>query len=117
MQVWLDQIEWCQETTVRPNFIVILGDRYGWQPIPDSIEASEYEQLAETLSAEDIAFLTRVGDQQTGWYQLDNNSIPASYSRLNAAGERPTNDEWSTIESQIRHLFRRAADAAYGKRR
>ena len=32
MQICLDEIERCQKTELQPNFIMLLGDRYGWCP-------------------------------------------------------------------------------------
>ena len=34
MKICLGEIERCQKVTPRPNFIVLLGDRYGWCPPP-----------------------------------------------------------------------------------
>jgi hypothetical protein len=34
MEVFPREIRRCQTTRVRPNFIVLLGDNYGWQPLP-----------------------------------------------------------------------------------
>src|SRR5262245_24824198 len=34
MEICLDEIRRCQETTVRPNFVIMLGRRYGWRPLP-----------------------------------------------------------------------------------
>ena len=33
MEICLREIERCQRTGVKPNFIVLLGDRYGWRPL------------------------------------------------------------------------------------
>jgi myo-inositol catabolism protein IolC len=35
MQICLNEIRRCQEVTPRPNFVVLLGDRYGWRPVRD----------------------------------------------------------------------------------
>ena len=37
MQICLGEIERCQKVSPRPNFIVLLGDRYGWCPPPARI--------------------------------------------------------------------------------
>ena len=37
MNICLGEISRCQQTTPRPNFIVLLGDRYGWCPPPSQI--------------------------------------------------------------------------------
>ena len=45
MKICLGEIERCQKITPRPNFIVLLGDRYGWRPLPAEIPADEFEQI------------------------------------------------------------------------
>ncbi len=32
--------------TPRPNFLVLLGDHYGWRPLPPQIPAEEFDALA-----------------------------------------------------------------------
>src|SRR5687767_1290629 len=44
MRVCLDEIARCRRVTPRPNFIALLGDRYGWRPLPYEIPALEYEE-------------------------------------------------------------------------
>jgi hypothetical protein len=34
MEIRLCEIERCRQTSIRPNFIVLLGERYGWRPLP-----------------------------------------------------------------------------------
>src|SRR5580704_5369679 len=51
MEICLREIERCQRTGIKPNFIVLLGDRYGWRPLPSRIEASELEVVRENISA------------------------------------------------------------------
>ena len=40
MRICLEEIARCQRVTPRPNFILLLGDRYGWRPLPFAIPAS-----------------------------------------------------------------------------
>jgi hypothetical protein len=51
--------------TPRPNFVVLLGDRHGWRPLPDEIPAAEFEALRPHLPAE----------LANRWYQLDENAV------------------------------------------
>ena len=46
MNICLSEVQRCQDTSPRPNFIVLLGDRYGWMPPPAQIPQQEYEQIA-----------------------------------------------------------------------
>ena len=51
MEICLREIRRCQATGVKPNFIVLLGDRYGWQPLPARIAATEWNGLEPHLPA------------------------------------------------------------------
>jgi hypothetical protein len=46
MRICLEEIARCQRVTPKPNFIVLLGDRYGWRPLPFEIRADEFEVAA-----------------------------------------------------------------------
>jgi hypothetical protein len=50
MRICLDEIIRCQKTTPRPNFIILLGNRYGWRPLPADIPKKEFEGIAERVS-------------------------------------------------------------------
>jgi len=49
MKICLEEIARCQRVTPRPNFIVLLGDRYGWRPLPAEIAADEFEEILRCL--------------------------------------------------------------------
>ena len=49
MKICLTEIARCQEVTPRPNFIVLLGDRYGWRPLPYEIPQVEMDQILPQL--------------------------------------------------------------------
>src|SRR5512137_2332901 len=72
MKICLGEIERCQKTSPRPNFIVLLGDRYGWRPLPFEIPADEFETISAQLLQEDVALVS-------SWYKRDANAIPPSY--------------------------------------
>src|SRR4051812_17187017 len=65
MEICLGEIERCQRTGLRPNFLVLLGDRYGWQPIPARIPATEFNQVSGPLAL--------------AWYELDENAVPPEF--------------------------------------
>ena len=51
MQICFDELRRAQEVSPRPNFLVLLGDRYGWQPLAETITEAEFQKL-ETKAAE-----------------------------------------------------------------
>ena len=57
MNICLREIERCHQVTPRPNFLVLLGDRYGWRPPPPRIPASEFDALLEHVTAEEAELL------------------------------------------------------------
>ena len=50
MEICLREIERCQRTGIKPNFMVLLGQRYGWRPLPSRVEAREFEAVLESIS-------------------------------------------------------------------
>jgi hypothetical protein len=68
MGVCLSELARCQTTTPRPNFIVLLGDRYGWRPPPAEVPADEFEAIRARVSgAEAESALDK-------WYERDDNA-------------------------------------------
>ncbi len=65
MEICISEIERCRHTGFRPNFFVLLGDRYGWRPVPARIPEEEFNQV--------------VGPMAASWYELDQNAVPEEY--------------------------------------
>ncbi|KAI3386911.1 hypothetical protein SNEBB_004259 [Seison nebaliae] len=70
-QLCMQEIDNCQRLSVGPNFIVFLGQKYGYRPLPAKILHSEFLKLTSVLmdSMEDKALLEK-------WYRPDDNSVP-----------------------------------------
>src|SRR4030042_3431503 len=82
MNICLQELKRCQKITPKPNFIVLLGDRYGWCPLPPQIEAEEFEESLGRVSQEERGLLLRDEKQSygsKGWYKKDENAVPAEY--------------------------------------
>ena len=103
MRLCLDEIARCQQVTPRPNFIVLLGQRYGWRPPPDAIPGDEFEAITAHLAPHECALL----DQ---WYARDDNAVPPEYCLL------PRRDvayeDWAGIEADLHAALLRGARAA-----
>lgn len=54
---------------------MLLGNRYGYQPFPSKIEASEFEILQSIAEETQLEGHTLVKE----WFLLDSNNIPADY--------------------------------------
>ena len=72
MRICLQEVARCQATTPRPNFVILLGDRYGWRPLPSALPAPDFEAARASASALEDALLTR-------WYRLDANAVPPAW--------------------------------------
>jgi hypothetical protein len=96
MEICRREIRRCQATGVHPNFIVLLGDNYGWQPLPARILATEFDALAV----------------DTPWYKLDENADPPEYCLLPRTGEFVNRDAWGPEEQTLRKALAFAARAA-----
>lgn len=105
MEICLAEIERCQRTGIKPNFIVLLGDRYGRQPLPARIHAREYETVISQISAGDRTLVE-------SWYQRDDNAVPAEYLLKPRTGELVHADQWTEVEHPLREALREAARAA-----
>ncbi|WNL16133.1 DUF4062 domain-containing protein [Arcobacter cryaerophilus gv. pseudocryaerophilus] len=90
-----------------PNFLIMVGDRYGWVPLPYAIEQNEYEILLQNIDDLSDKKLLNI------WYKLDENQIPASYilnERKKADNSHDgidyTNkDNWRKIENQLKTIL------------
>jgi hypothetical protein len=118
VRICLDEIARCQQTTPRPNFIVLLGNRYGWQPLPYVIEASEFEALNSHVSGKEDQKLLGT------WYKRDDNNVPVMYCLQSRTVEVPKgkseeeirkirekeSEAWQQIEKKLQLILRSAVE-------
>jgi hypothetical protein len=107
MSICLDEIERCKTISPRPNFIVLLGDRYGWLPPLSNILQKEFQQIVEVISEADKRFLKE-------WYRLDNNAQPPEY-RLKPrqkGGPYEEYQDWQPIETRLHAVLSSAVEEA-----
>jgi NACHT domain- and WD repeat-containing protein len=105
MKICLDEIARCQRTTPRPNFIVLLGDRYGWRPLPSQIPAADLEAICGVISEERRALLE-------SWYPpelLDENSVPAQRCLRPRTANVQDQAAWLVVERSLARILRDAA--------
>lgn len=129
MAICRQELAHCQEVSPRPNFIILLGDRYGWRPLPARLEAGEFEELLGAIPKPERKLLTtgqnvpawREGAQagRNGWYRKDFNAVPVEYVLQprttdfhdGASNEdrrrlrKQERDDWTRIEHGIRSLM------------
>jgi hypothetical protein len=71
MEICLSEIDHCREISPRPNFLVLLGDRYGWRPLPARLSESEFATIVSRVPEAER-------DYVASWYPLDANAVPNS---------------------------------------
>jgi tetratricopeptide (TPR) repeat protein len=94
MKICLDELARCQKMSPKPNFIVLLGDRYGWRPLPYEIEATEFEKVINYVDKEENQVLIHE------WYKRDDNAMPPVY--LLQPVKEDEKEEWDK-EEKILH--------------
>ncbi len=92
MEICLREIERCQQQSPRPNFLVLLGERYGWRPLPDNILKSVEEQMRPDLPPD-------LAQRFKEWYALDENQLPEPVWRLKARQGRYW--DYKTYEKEV----------------
>ena len=105
MAICLGEIARCQQTSPRPNFIVLLGDRYGWCPPPSHIPDSEFREFLGMLkNQDDQALLSQ-------WYQLDENAKPPEWRLKPRLKGSPYEiyDNWQPVEARLQAILAQAA--------
>jgi WD40 repeat protein len=117
MPLCIDEIKRCRDISPRPHFIFLLGERYGWVPLPSTITASEFERLTAVMKADKTLV--------EQWYSRDNNAIPPIY-RLRprsvddsfpgdpdwAEAEALEAAEWTKTETKLHAALLKAASEA-----
>ena len=72
----LEELENCQSVSVGPSFFFLMGQKYGYRPLPTSVPADQFECLVQGLQSLNIEEGVRLLRK---WYVKDQNCIPASY--------------------------------------
>lgn len=70
-ELCMKEIENCQRLSMGPNFVVFLGQKYGYRPIPTYILSSELQLLRDELTALNVD-----GNLLDMWYKKDSNAVP-----------------------------------------
>jgi WD40 repeat protein len=105
MDVCFDEIRRAQQTSPWLNFVVLLGRRYGWRPLPGSIRVDRWALVRPGLAAADLRRFQR-------WYAVDANARPPVF-RLRSYGDDDqadrNRDAWLRDEPRLRRALQAAA--------
>lgn len=105
MDICLDEVKRCKDA-LNPHFAVMLGERYGWIPLPAHVKADEFEQVKDAVlskyekDSKEVEYINQ-------WYKKDENNLPAQYL-LQPRVEKEHKDwkYWGDVESKLRDAFR-----------
>jgi hypothetical protein len=70
MRICFEELRRSQEVSPEPNFLILLGNRYGWRPLPEEISEEEFRELNKAASDDDERRVLR------DWYRCDSNAVP-----------------------------------------
>jgi len=105
MELCLGEIERSQRLSPKPNFLVLLGDRYGWEPVPARILSEEFEELRALATASQAELLDR-------WYVRDDNAVPAQHVLKRRGEDFDEYHEWAPEEAKLLQAVRELVDKA-----
>jgi len=113
MQICLDEIKRCQEHSLKPNFLVFLGERYGYTPPPAKIPKTEYDQISPHFSEDKKAQIDKwYKHDENELYKLENGSLTTVYE-LQARGKEFKNyEKWEPVEIELHSILLQAAQKA-----
>ncbi len=118
MRICFEELRRSQDVSPEPNFLILLGNRYGWRPLPEEISAEEFQALAATAD-QIIAVPNQLsaGDVLRRWYQLDQNALTPMYlfmPRRKPASDDPDQNDytepnvWRGVELVLWQIINRA---------
>ncbi|PKO13051.1 MAG: hypothetical protein CVU39_21175 [Chloroflexi bacterium HGW-Chloroflexi-10] len=129
MKICLDEIDHCQQNNLKPNFLILMGDRYGWRPLPYEIPAEEMEKIKINLTPAQRQMVLWPDEEEVvgipemaawnegqvtgrlGWYRLDHNAIPEVYV-LQPRPKGSYFDAYTTWEKEVEHPVGAALEQA-----
>ena len=98
LELCLSEVRACK-SHIHPNFLIMIGDRYGWIPLPYAIEEKEFETLLALIDSNEEKQLLKE------WYKLDLNQLPASYILKERSGDYEEFEKWLVVETNIRTIL------------
>ena len=102
MQICLSELKHCQELSPKPNFIVLLGNRYGWIPLPEMISPEDANLINYNFNIKKDK-----KELFNAWYKLDSNVMPnGMYVLQRRTGRFIDKDVWEKeVECPLSDVF------------
>lgn len=97
-QLCLEEIRRCQDVSPRPNFVALIGQRYGWRPLPQTLTTSDWTLLRDVAS-EHLPLLE-------DWYRPDSNNLPFVYRlRPRLSDQERDRARWEDVEVRLHSVL------------
>ncbi|NWF38279.1 DUF4062 domain-containing protein [Mariprofundus sp. NF] len=93
VDICLDEVRRCQEKAnrpdevIKPNFLVFLGQRYGWRPVPPKVSQDHWKKLTD---------FGVINDLFHACYEEDLNALPSEWVLKAVDGD------WQNKEERLR---------------
>jgi hypothetical protein len=124
MRICFDELRRSQQISPKPNFLVLFGARYGWQPLPEEISEKEHADLERAAAQlETVNPPKRVANARevlAQWYRRDENAIPSVHllcSRHESpdgrdyANPQKNNPNWEAVQQVLWAVINQAYPA------
>jgi len=114
MRICFDELRRAQEISPKPNFLILLGNRYGWRPLPEEISVEEFHTLEHTAAQIPGSADKPAVAVLREWYREDTNAVPPVYllqSRRQDLGDDQdyTHDAvWHQVQAVLWTIINRA---------
>jgi WD40 repeat protein len=114
MRICFDELRRAQEISPKPNFLILLGNRYGWRPLPEKISVEEFHTLEHAAAQMPVSTDKSAVAVLHEWYREDTNAVPPVYqlqSRRQDLGDDQdyTRDAlWNLVQAVLWAIINRA---------
>jgi hypothetical protein len=124
-EICLNEVRAAKQDYPPPNFLILIGDRYGFVPLPYAIAQDEFEGILgwlESRGRQDAANALRAVYQYDSNYlapfglsdvRPDGDGLAGAYtlrSRVDEVPELRPTDAWAQREAELRAVLQEAAD-------
>ncbi|MBR5093562.1 MAG: DUF4062 domain-containing protein [Oscillospiraceae bacterium] len=101
--ICLEEVRRCESMAPRPNFLIMVGERYGnWTPVPYEIRPEELTQILGRCSREEKELLAT-------WYRYDENDAGGSYILKKRTDAYEQDAVWTAVQDRLHRILARAA--------
>ncbi|KAL9969786.1 hypothetical protein ACROYT_G022043 [Oculina patagonica] len=80
VEICVTEVQRCRKESVGPYMVCLIGDKYGYRPVPVKIDEEVFEMLLGSVKSN--SGNKNASELLEKWYKLDENSVPAAYVLL-----------------------------------